>query len=66
MWPSTTSWKARAFEAELAGEVTPGWNVFLGYTYRQSKDNEGRKVQTTQPEQLLKASTAYRPAAGTS
>ena len=52
--------RTRGFEAELAGEVTPGWNVFLGYTYRQSKDNEGRKVQTTQPEQLLKASTAYR------
>ncbi|MFG0227929.1 TonB-dependent siderophore receptor [Achromobacter sp. 413638] len=52
--------RTRGFEAELAGEVTPGWNVFVGYTYRQSKDNEGRKVQTTQPEQLLKASTAYR------
>lgn len=52
--------RTRGFEVELAGEVTPGWNVFLGYTYRQSKDNEGKKVQTTQPEQLLKLSTAYR------
>ncbi|WYX62196.1 TonB-dependent receptor [Achromobacter xylosoxidans] len=45
---------------ELAGEVSPGWNLFLGYTYRVSKDNAGRKVQTTQPEQMLKASTTYR------
>lgn len=52
--------RTRGFEVEVAGEVTPGWNVFAGYTYRQSKDNNGRKVQTTQPEQLLKVSTAYR------
>lgn len=52
--------RTRGFEAEVAGEVMPGWNVFLGYTYRQSKDNNGKKVQTTQPEQLLKLSTAYR------
>lgn len=52
--------RTRGFEVELAGEVSPGWNVFAGYTYRQSKDENGNKVQTTQPEQLLKASTAYR------
>lgn len=52
--------RTRGFELELAGEVSPGWNLFLGYTYRVSKDDEGRKVQTTQPEQMLKASTAYR------
>ncbi|RAP64595.1 TonB-dependent outer membrane receptor [Achromobacter sp. HZ01] len=52
--------RTRGFELELAGEMTPGWNLFLGYTYRVSKDNQGRKVQTTQPEQMLKVSTAYR------
>ncbi|KOQ22651.1 TonB-dependent outer membrane receptor [Achromobacter xylosoxidans] len=52
--------RTRGFELELAGEVSPGWNLFLGYTYRVSKDNAGRKVQTTQPEQMLKASTTYR------
>lgn len=52
--------RTRGFEVEVAGEVMPGWNTFLGYTYRQSKDENGKKVQTTQPEQLLKLSTAYR------
>lgn len=52
--------RTRGVELELAGELSPGWNAFIGYTYRVSKDNEGRKVQTTQPEQMLKLNTTYR------
>ena len=52
--------RTRGVELELAGELSPGWNAFMGYTYRVSKDNTGRRVQTTQPEQMLKLNTTYR------
>lgn len=52
--------KTRGFEVEIAGEVTPGWNVFGGFTYRSSKDNLGNKVQTFQPQSVLKIGTTYQ------
>ena len=51
--------KTRGFEVEIAGEVTDGWNVFGGFTYRSSKDNLGNKVQTFQPQSVLKIGTTY-------
>jgi len=50
----------RGFEIEVAGEVTPSWNVFAGFTYRNAKDDEGNPVNTFQPRSTLKAGTAYR------
>lgn len=50
----------RGFEVEVAGEVTDGWNLFGGFTYRSSKDNLGEKVQTFQPQAVLKIGTTYQ------
>lgn len=44
----------------VTGEVTPGWQVMAGYTYRNSKDAAGAKVNTTDPEQLFKLATTHR------
>ncbi len=50
----------KGIEFEVAGEVADGWNVFGGFTYRSSKDNLGAKVQTFQPQSVLKVGTTYR------
>lgn len=50
----------RGFELEVAGEILDGWNMFGGFTYRSSKDNLGNKVQTFQPQSVLKLGTTYR------
>lgn len=50
----------RGIEAEISGEVLPGWNLFGGYTYRESHDKEGNRVETNQPMNLFKLATTYR------
>ena len=50
----------KGFELEIAGEVLDGWNVFGGFTHRSSKDNLGNKVQTFQPQSVLKLGTTYQ------
>ncbi|MGO3987335.1 TonB-dependent siderophore receptor [Pseudomonas sp. SAS7] len=50
----------RGIETEISGEVLPGWNVFGGYTYRESHDKEGNRVETNQPMNLFKLATTYR------
>ncbi|WP_183014876.1 TonB-dependent receptor [Achromobacter sp. UMC46] len=51
---------SNGFELNAVGEVAPGWQVMAGYTYRNSKDATGAKVNTTDPEQLFKLATTYR------
>lgn len=50
----------RGVETEISGELTTGWNVFGGYTYRESHDRDGQRVQTNQPSNLFKLGTTYR------
>lgn len=50
----------RGVETEISGEVASGWNVFGGYTYRESHDKDGGRVQTNQPINLFKFGTTYR------
>ncbi|MCW3153690.1 TonB-dependent receptor [Achromobacter spanius] len=50
----------RGLELEVSGEVLPGWQVNAGYTYSRSRDRDGQRVSTTQPEHLFKLATAYR------
>src|SRR5690606_2254609 len=42
------------------GEVLPGWNIIGGYTYRESHDKDGNRVETNQPMNLFKLGTTYR------
>lgn len=52
----------RGVELELQGEVLPGWNVFGGYTYRESHDKDGERASdaTNQPNNMFKMGTSYR------
>lgn len=50
----------RGFEVEVSVELMPDWNMHGGYTYRHSEDQDGNKVGTTQPEQILRVVTTYR------
>ena len=50
----------RGFEMEISGEVTPGWQLHAGYTYSRSRDRDGIRVSSTQPQQLFKLATTYR------
>lgn len=57
--------KSKGVEMEVSGQVTPAWNVYAGYTYRESTlgyqpDVILSAVNTNQPKHLLKLSTSYR------
>lgn len=51
---------SRGFEMEISGELQPGWQMIAGYSYRQLKDGDGRRVDTWQPNSLFRLWTTYR------
>ncbi|MDR0201979.1 MAG: TonB-dependent siderophore receptor, partial [Delftia acidovorans] len=51
---------SRGFDAEVGGELRPGWQVAAGYTYTQTRDKtENAPFSSITPRHLLKLSTAY-------
>ena len=50
-------------EATLAGELAPGWQASVGYTYLEIEDADGEATNTYIPRHLVRATTSYRPAA---
>ncbi|MCK9815269.1 TonB-dependent receptor [Pseudomonas chlororaphis] len=50
----------RGVETEISGELRQGWNLFGGYTYRESHDKDGQRVSANQPMNLFKLGTTYR------
>ncbi|MDP1028156.1 TonB-dependent siderophore receptor [Sphingomonas sp. KR1UV-12] len=63
--------RARGIEAEVTGEILPGWRVNGGYTYTKTKlledinpAVEGRSLVPVTPEHMAKAFTNYAPAGG--
>jgi len=55
----------RGFDAEVSGELTPGWNASMGYTYSHPKYVAGTKKGDTygtenSPQRLFKAATTYQ------
>ncbi|WP_323744587.1 TonB-dependent siderophore receptor [Pseudomonas sp. UFMG81] len=52
--------KTRGFELEVAGELTADWHVQGGFTHRVTRDGEGDKISTIEPQDLLRLSTTYR------
>jgi len=50
-------------ELTLAGELAPGWQASLGYTYLEVENAEGEATNTYIPRHLVRATTSYRPAA---
>lgn len=52
--------KTRGFEAEMAGEILPDWQVSASYTYAVVEDSEGKRLRTEVPRDTLKLFTSYR------
>ncbi|MFJ7009817.1 TonB-dependent siderophore receptor [Pseudomonas putida] len=55
----------RGFDAEVSGELMPGWNASMGYTYSHPKyvagANKGDTYGTeNSPQRLFKAATTYQ------
>ncbi|WP_238216930.1 TonB-dependent receptor [Pseudomonas sp. PAGU 2196] len=55
----------RGFEVEASGEILPGWNAVLGYTYSHPEYVGGTRKGTdyateTSPRRLVKLATNYR------
>jgi len=58
---------SQGFDAEITGELLPGWQVFAGYTYNSNSykgddagSDKGRPLVSLSPKHLLKLWTTYR------
>lgn len=52
--------KTKGIETEISGELLPDWKIFGGYTYREAKDGNHKRIETNQPMNLFKLGTTYR------
>lgn len=52
--------KTKGFEAEMSGELAPGWQAQAGYTHKIIRDESGKKVSTWEPEDQLSFYTTYK------
>ncbi|WP_240933399.1 TonB-dependent receptor [Diaphorobacter sp. HDW4B] len=51
---------SRGFDAEVGGELIPGWQIAAGYTFTTTKDKStGDVFSDVTPKHMLKLSTAY-------
>lgn len=55
-----TKAKAKGFEAELSGELAPGWQAQAGYTHKIIRDSQDEKISTWEPQDQLSAFTSYK------
>ncbi|MCF2859557.1 TonB-dependent siderophore receptor [Pseudoalteromonas sp. SMS1] len=53
--------QTRGLEVELSGEVFPGLNIYTGYSYAKSEDQQGNQLKTEVPKQLFNLYTTYQP-----
>ena len=52
--------KTKGFEAEMSGELAPGWQAQAGYTHKIIRDESGKKVSIWEPEDQLSFYTTYK------
>jgi outer membrane receptor for ferric coprogen and ferric-rhodotorulic acid len=52
--------KAEGYEIELVGELTPGWDLSLGWTQYSAKDADDNDVAIDDPRKQLKLFTKYQ------
>lgn len=52
--------KTKGFEAEMSGELAPGWQAQAGYTHKILRDEHGDKASTWEPEDQLSFFTSYK------
>ena len=55
-----TKAKAKGFEAEMSGELAPGWQAQAGFTHKIIRDSEDKKISTWEPEDQLSVYTTYK------
>lgn len=48
------------FEAEIAGEIRPDWQVSLGYSYTHAAAGDKQRKNTEQPLNLVRFSSTYK------
>ena len=53
--------KTRGFELEIAGELTPEWQIAAGYSHSKPVDANGDPRLTYVPRKTLKLFTSYQP-----
>ncbi len=55
-----TKTKTKGYEAEISGELRPGWQLQAGYTHKVSRDADGVKVATWEPQDQLSFYSSYK------
>ena len=52
--------KTKGYEAEISGELTPGWQLQAGYTHKIARGESGDKLSTWEPEDQVNLYTTYK------
>ncbi|MCG8393197.1 MAG: TonB-dependent siderophore receptor [Pseudomonadales bacterium] len=55
--------ESHGYEAEVSGELLPGWQLSGGYTWLEIEDEDGDEVRNYTPREMLRLTTTWRPAA---
>ena len=55
-----TEAKTKGYEAEVSGELAPGWQLQAGYTHKIMRDKYGEKLSTWEPEDQINLYTSYK------
>ncbi|WP_175652894.1 TonB-dependent siderophore receptor [Pseudomonas sp. Marseille-P9899] len=55
-----TKTKTKGYEAEISGELSPGWQLQAGYTHKVSRNDDSDKVATWEPEDQVSFYTSYK------
>ena len=51
--------KTKGYEAEISGELAPGWQLQAGYTHKIARVG-GEKIATVEPEDIFNVFTSYQ------
>ncbi|MQX52121.1 TonB-dependent siderophore receptor [Alcanivorax sediminis] len=55
-------YESSGYEAEISGELLPGWQLSGGYTFLDiEKNDEGIEQRTYTPREIIRLTTSYRP-----
>lgn len=56
------NFESSGYEAEISGELLPGWQLSGGYTFLDiEKNDEGIEQRTYTPREIIRLTTSYRP-----
>ncbi|WP_319006055.1 TonB-dependent siderophore receptor [Methylobacillus gramineus] len=52
--------KTKGYEAEISGQLAPGWQLQAGFTHKVIRDDNGNKVSTWEPENQFTLFSSYK------